>query len=129
LNYGWLAGLVDGDGCCVIRYNGPKKQLQGLLDVAVGKSSKQKQILYDLKEETGLGSAYGNHWTVHRPEELQVILLRIMPYLRLKRKQAELLMEFALIRTTHKYQPYLKREFELRAELQHLNIRSHNYQK
>lgn len=92
----YLAGIVDGEGYIAIRKNGNRYQPI----VKVGMTD--KEVVETLAETFG-GFVYVSKlksgrfiytWQVLKKELVEVTLTALLPYLRVKRKQADHLLEF-----------------------------------
>ena len=94
----WLAGFVDGDGSIMIAPSGRTYCVR--LRIA----NVDKQVLEHIREETGLGIIYqmkhyrrarrvSYEWAVNSVQARRV-LEAILPYLKIKKIQAELALEF-----------------------------------
>jgi len=100
--YGYLAGILDGEGCLsitagqkatCINYNSTlqvqntSKQLIDWLQTKFGGS-----VYLSKKETEKTKEAY--MWRVLKKKEIEVLLLATLPYLVVKREQAKILLEF-----------------------------------
>jgi len=130
----YLAGLLDGDGSIyfIIRKNS--------IEPKIVFSNTSKQLIEDLKDLIPLENIV--YWEKHpknknarisyyirieKAEALKTFLENIVPYLRRKRRQAELMLEYVTSRlerrkikgTVH----YSEREKEIAKEVKKLNRR------
>ena len=100
LEMAYLAGLFDGEGCITIRRNSSKgKQLA--LDCALGMTNQYVPNLFQFHFQGSVSFCKGrkeNHnnswlWQISARKAL-AFLEEILPYLRLKRAEAELAIAF-----------------------------------
>ena len=106
-DYAWLAGFLDGEGHLTIRYQRSKRDClvtSTVATIAVSQAHPREAILYWMKESfggtiscssTGPRSAFHNkayRWSITGAGAVE-ICRRVFPYLRLKRRQAELIIE------------------------------------
>lgn len=98
-DWSYLAGFIDGEGCISVFSSGKKGRYYPRLSIA---QADQVQ-LYELYELFGVGrlsfrrktkankaTGTGITWNVRNHVQLKWVLEGVMPYLRLKRRQAEL---------------------------------------
>ena len=132
----YIAGLMDGEGYISVNKSKPKRkkgwvQLYPMIvfssvdDVLVrwlGKTIKMGT--------TWIGRDKGNHrgyksLTIRKQIDAMKFLKKIYPHLKLKRRQAELAMEFIKGRNGRKsfHLPYSKRAHEIYEELRVLNAK------
>lgn len=85
----YVAGFVDGEGCMGIYANGTSLRLS----VQIGQ--KDKSVLVYIQGVIGGSLSFKNYWTLAWfNAEAAIMLRQILPYLVLKRQQAELCVEF-----------------------------------
>jgi len=126
----YLAGLIDGDGCISIRPYGKKHTFSPRIEV----SSKNYDFLEKLKNIIGGGSisrqvdrrngSITYHLYFEKLEDCKKILEAITPFLILKKRQGELLLEFCNIRLQRpiwKRLEFTEREKEIYMEIRKLN--------
>ena len=100
--FGYLAGILDGEGCLTIGA-GQKETCTNYNSIIVV-SNTNKGLVDWLQTKFG-GSVYlcrkqqGNQkeaymWRVLKKKEIELLLLATLPYLVIKREQAKLLLEF-----------------------------------
>jgi hypothetical protein len=114
MSWQYIAGLVDGEGC--IQLIKAKKFWYPSISI----SQKNQSFLQLLKQEIGFGGVYGNNFTVAN-RNASKFLEFTLPYLVIKRSEAELL-NHALLILKHKsrryYQPAIEKELvEISEEL------------
>lgn len=127
----WLAGLTDGEGYLGICWNKRKGKQIGeycLIPTYRIKITEKKAIeeidrmysgnIYFQEMEN---NEYKNQWSyeLHSKEDVLNLMEKIEPYLRVKKRQAELLIEFCRNRKQHT--KYTDRELEIYEELRKLN--------
>ena len=96
--FAYIAGFLDGDGSIffqIVNRKGQKKRFQIRCSIAFYQKTEYVEILEWLKNYFGAG--YIRHrktgisdYTIVEPKEVERILLLLKPYIRLKKKQAEL---------------------------------------
>jgi hypothetical protein len=98
--YCWLAGFADGDGSIGIRRNTLPKQ-KFAYKPYLSLSQKDRSVLDFVKSHIGgcvVQDKYKNinhhHFFIYDHNRLLKILPRLIPYLQVKRKQAELMLEY-----------------------------------
>lgn len=133
---GWFAGIIDGEGSLTININSTRRSIYPRLWIAaISKEMIEKCI--DTLE--GLGVEYLVRWEVASKDgirkshhyvaittckRLEQILEVIKDYLVVKRKHADLVLEFCKIRLSLPYgHPYTQRELELFQEIKPLQIK------
>jgi len=99
----YLAGFVDGEGCITARLR--RGGVDGDMEIA----SVMREQLVRLQEETGVGSVRAKRIRNKKAKQIHVwnislcslgsLLVQLLPYLRLKKKQAELM----LVLTSYEY--------------------------
>lgn len=108
-NLGYIAGLFDGEGCITIYYD-KSRVTYGKLNPMFRISNTYRSVLDEIKTLTGFGkidngritgipSKYGIKkpvytFKVYRLYEMLGLIKILLPYLRIKRKQAEIFIEF-----------------------------------
>lgn len=88
MNDAWAAGFIDGEGCF---YAGVTSRGRTQARLQVGQNDRFALEL--LQELFGCGSIYVSRdthvWTVGKGSDLQRVIERVLPYLVVKRRQAE----------------------------------------
>jgi len=126
----YLAGLIDGEGTVSItKQKQYKRKLFALRPWLIVSNTNAPLILF-LKRNYG-GSIHrqkqrGNskpelRWQVLEQKEIKNILVRVFPYLRIKKVRAKLLLRFLISREKRK--PYSKRELAIFEKIKYLNRR------
>lgn len=95
----YVAGLIDGDGC--IRFQSRKKgRRRRQPEVSV--SNNCLDVLKWLEERFGgriycerrRGRRLSYSWRVFRKDEVRRLLVKVLPYLKVRRRQAELVLYY-----------------------------------
>jgi len=115
----YIAGLIDGEGTI-----GVHKGKGACLTPRVQIANTNIPILTWLLEKIGTGY-------VHRTEyetafyDVKPLLTATLPYLKIKKRQAELVMEFVDLRLSRSkwFDQFTQREIEIREELRKLNMK------
>jgi len=129
----YIAGFIDGEGSfCIAKCNHSTKwvSLTPLLSI----SNSNKEILLWIQKKIGKGTIvkdvrkgknYKTRWQYSKQGfGLLPFLLKIIPYLRIKKKHAILLKKFITIRLNQKFkEPYSDKLWEIYEELKKLNKR------
>lgn len=100
----YIAAFFDGEGCIAITRSKPKERREYLYSVDVYASNTKVQVLSWMRDSTRLGVVQPKHderptvkrcwiWRL-RNDEVRILLPQIMPYLKIKLQQAELVLEF-----------------------------------
>ena len=129
----YIAGLIDGEGCITVYYIKNPNSPQGFRlrpQIQIGNTN--KLIIYWLKETTGVGvlsihkqskakwkTCYS--WYLYVISDIKALLEEILPYLKVKKHQAELLLEFCKLRLKNIRKWYSDREIQIYQELKKLN--------
>ena len=99
----YLAGLFDGEGHVTVTRN--RANAREYLTVGCGISNQNRSVLETIREQYGGGIYCGNHATetrkatyawLARSVEMTQFLQAVLPYLQIKRRQAELGIEFQI---------------------------------
>ncbi len=126
----WLAGFIDGEGCFIMQATNYKdgKESGGFTPV-LSICQKDLALLEYIRDSIGMGFIppstikRGYPYLYFTSGKLRKLLQLILPHLRLKRRQAEILLEVSIFnRNVHKQgrglQPWHKAKLtELRKEL------------
>ena len=121
----YLAGFIDGEGCINIQHNSARPEgSNSRVRLIVSQSKFQSKVLDEIKTfleakgyhctiTEGKNSVTSKnpdgvirHLTMYRMDEIKHLLIELLPYLRVKRKNAKGAIEFI---TTYK-KPYKKKE-------------------
>lgn len=112
--YAYAAGVIDGEGCIssALEPNGGKYRVQ----VAV--SQREPEVIAWLATTLGgkvwtCNTRTRRLWKVTPRHEVRELLTNVLPYLTLKKPQAELAIEMSLL-------PPIERQHEIHLELQRL---------
>ena len=95
----YLAGLFDGDGCVVINRIKLPGRPSPAFCLTVQYAQKECSILERWRDKLGLGTIYHKHkagtneWTMNG-QDAETFLKMILPYLDLKRAEAEIGLKF-----------------------------------
>jgi len=133
---GWLAALIDGEGSLGLLISKPNKYHEtDLMIPRIDISNTCKALIDKVCEVTGIFQIYkGNRgnsckpvwvWRCSSVLGILNILNAVKPYLIVKRKQAELLIEFCNLRL--KNEKYTEREYEIVKLLKKLNEKGVEY--
>jgi len=123
----YIAGFFDGDGHASISWSGSAS-----LKLEVGFCNNYRPILEEIRcYFHNYGKIYfikpklrrqkeSFRYKIWRMREVKEILEEMLPYLRIKKRQAELILEFINLRLAHGYirTPYTSSELEIFAQLQ-----------
>lgn len=134
LDAAYIAGFIDGEGCIFARRT--KSRNTESVACGIAFSLTDHALLLQLQGLTGLGnvgkrpapknSAWKEQWYWEIPSQQSVKLLGVvLPFLKMKRRQGELLLELAGLKrkSTTKGQFNMERQLEIQAEMQLLNRR------
>lgn len=112
ISWEYMAGIIDADGCINTTKTGAKRNVVGRVTIA----NTNQEFLHTLKTQFGgtvsirkTGAKkgwkpYGSiSWTNRQAEH---ILLNVLPFLLIKKKQAELCLELIQMRNTSKKERY-----------------------
>ena len=125
--YGYLAGIIDGEGCITIGAGKKETCINYNALVLVQNTSKKLidwlqanfggQIYLSKKETEKNKEAW--MWRLTKQKDIEILLLSILPYLIIKREQAKVLLNFVRLGRTTPVESRLKAYEEIRA----LNVR------
>jgi hypothetical protein len=100
-DWAYLAGFIDGEGCISTHPgNGSNPNHKRWRPIFSAQQADQVYLL-SIYEKFGIGhfmlkktkTSINGRWVVNKPLELQLMLTKAMPYLKLKKFQAELALE------------------------------------
>ena len=122
------AWVIAAEGCITLTIH---KYSQGPAYyeswISVGQKTENKQFVIEFKKIVGVGKIYkcgkNTIWSINKFEYIKYVLENILPYLPIKRQQAESLLEYVnsrISRPRHKA-PYTQREREIAEEIRELN--------
>ncbi|MFH1720252.1 MAG: LAGLIDADG family homing endonuclease [Patescibacteria group bacterium] len=106
LDWAYIAGFLDGDGSIYVRLK-PNSTYRFKFQIApyvvFYQSSKQKEFLYDLKNLLKFGYVRERNdgvseYIVGDMCSIKLLLLNVLPYLRLKKEQAELMLRILSVK-------------------------------
>ena len=106
----WLACAIDGEGS--ITYGHRQRWILFKVQVANTKI----EFLEFAKQITGCGQIYGYKWVVYRLADIEAILKQVLPFLIIKRHQAELVLKIAESKESNSVE-----RFEVMEEVKRLN--------
>jgi hypothetical protein len=134
LDLGYIAGFVDGEGCFRFHYDKGSSYRPEIVIV-----NTNKEVLKWIKNKIGgrLDSEkrYNNKWkALHRLvvgsiKNVYFLLKKLEPHLKVKRKQANLMLKFCELRlncNSHG-EPYTERELQIINEMKALNKKGNIY--
>jgi len=130
----YIAGLLDGEGSITVQRSTYSKRFPSstkdfYVNPQLAIVNSDLTVLKDIQKVLG-GRIYSRrkqrpHHTLYwsKTEEILTVLSKLYPYLRIKRKQAELLMEFCLKKIRHGRvkEPYPPEVLELDRAIASLN--------
>lgn len=127
VNYIYLSGILDGEGCLTVGAGKRETCINYNPIVVVQNTNKE---LIDWLQATFGGQTYLSKkqtkrtkaawsWRITKKETIEKLLLAVLPYLRIKREQAILLLKFVRLERTS---PTIQR-VELYEGLRKLNFR------
>jgi len=128
----YLAGFFDGEGCISIHRHQDKKTKRGYVLVPrITVANTRQEVVEWFKPfgfsvrrtKNGKNSKDVYRIELERLSVIQRFLQELSPFLRLKKKQADLLLEFCSSRLEDKTYCYTQRELKIRDELSELNMR------
>lgn len=98
--FSYLAGLVDGDGCFFIHFETDitnKRSLRMTPEIGIGLHIDSSWLLYEVKDEFG-GNVHWHRkdarkWSMTKRKELRLLIENLLPYLRLKKERAKLILK------------------------------------
>jgi hypothetical protein len=112
--YAYLAGLIDGEGCLFIsKYQG-KHNVTPVYRAQIIICMTNKEVIDYICEVTGAGKSYFSparsdklshiyRWVVNSYDDIKIILNGIMPHLRVKKTEAEMMLDFVSIKVKRSY--------------------------
>ncbi len=130
--FAYLAGLIDGDGAIMASLEKHSEKRYGFrVRVIVKIAQKKKEFIDWIPNTFGVGSVRSCdnsfEWLVRDQKEIALFLQRILPFLRIKRKQA--LIATIILRESISSKEDLIKVAELADSLASLNVRSRNRRK
>ncbi|MCJ7759985.1 LAGLIDADG family homing endonuclease [Candidatus Bathyarchaeota archaeon] len=131
----YLAGFFDGEGCISIHRHADRKTKRGFVLVPRITITNTKKEIIEWFEPFGFSNrciTNGKNANIlyrtelERLEAVRAFLQKMSLVLTLKRKQADLVLEFCNSRLENRTYCYTERELKIREELQILNKRGRN---
>lgn len=124
----YVAGMVDGEGCISARYFEQNSIHNDLgysnirMDVRIYNKNRESLELCQQVIGGTLYQRVNTHWILYltNRKQMKAGLLKILPYLIIKRCQAELLLELIDLRSD-KHHGFTEREIEIIEEFRTLN--------
>jgi hypothetical protein len=120
---GYIAGIIDGEGTITILKNRDNRNRSGYCyRQVVQVANTNRDVIEWLRQTTGLGYVAvcnGNNgrkfyaWRIHGKDASKLLPI-ILPCLKIKRKNAELLLEYQKIMRPHRQRRYMGKD-----ELEH----------
>ena len=97
----YLAGFLDGDGSIYVRVKPNKSYRFGFQiapTIAFFQSAKEESKITEIQKDYELGYLRKRNdgiieWVIGREKEIRIIVKNTIPFLRLKKKQAKLMLE------------------------------------
>lgn len=133
VNKAYISGLIDGDGAimaCIERH--AEKKFGFRIRIYIKITQNNDKILNWCKFVTGMGNIRNvrnkeHEWLVRTQEDANLLLEFLIPYLRVKKKQAKLARK--ILNTKIKSAKKLLKIAELADSLSKLNVRSQGRRK
>ena len=99
--WSWLAGFIDGEGSIGIRRNAYKKQRFSYKPY-FSLAQKNRNVIDFIQSkiggliavDKGKPNCFYHHFFIYNRDKLQDILPKLIPFLKIKNKQAELMLEY-----------------------------------
>lgn len=123
----YIAGIIDGEGTITLYVHG------GIMTSIIDLCNNHLGLIDWLEEHLHCGSRYTNinhkrvrptyHIKFYRLLDVKALLEQVLPYLIVKRKQAELVLEFCNLRLQDKFLEYNPKLYDLAIEVRKLNER------
>ena len=97
----YLAGFIDGDGCInaqIVKREDYKLKFQIRVSITLFQETKHHWFLLQIHKQIGYGSIRKrpdgmSEYAIVGPQIVTTILKQLLPYLRIKRRQAELVLQ------------------------------------
>lgn len=125
---GWLAGLIDGEGCLCLNKHKDKHSRAGYSMVPTLQITNNcLPLLQRVRETIGAGSIHRQHnsfnYALTSSERLFEVLIQVKPFLIVKRKQAEILLKAHALNQQHYHghTPHKERLLTLHGIMRGLN--------
>jgi hypothetical protein len=128
----WLAAVLDCEGTISVHRSGQwYKPTLNVTSTCIDLVRKVEQVTDAGFVTKQAFAQFKNHpewktpwrWEVHRLDKVAVILKEVIPWMIVKRKQAELLLEFCEKRLKHPHHPLTEEERNLADRIRQLNTR------
>jgi hypothetical protein len=108
VDYIYLSGILDGEGCITVGAGKKETCINYNPIVCVQNTSKE---LIDWLQKTFGGQVYLSKketsktkaawmWRITKKKSIELLLLAVLPYIRIKREQAKLLLDFSRLERT-----------------------------
>jgi uncharacterized protein with ATP-grasp and redox domains len=128
----YLAGLIDGDGAIMAWIEKhPEKKFKFRVRLALKVTLNQKQILEWIRKKVKFGYLKKNRnqyeWCSQDQEKIEKFLSKVLPFLKVKKKQAEIALKIAKIKV-ESFEDLVKKA-KLADSLAKLNNRSEGIRK
>jgi uncharacterized protein with ATP-grasp and redox domains len=128
----YLAGFIDGDGAIMAWIERhPEKKFKFRVRLALKVTLNQKQILERIRKKVKFGYLKKNRnqyeWCSQDQEKIEKFLSKVFPFLKVKKKQAEIALKIAKIKV-ESFKDLLKKA-KLTDSLAKLNNRSEGIRK
>ena len=93
--YAYLAGFIDGEGCFLVHKHKNKRCSLGYSwQISMTITQYNFKFLQEIVKELGYGQlVISRHFICFSSNHLRVLIPKILPYLRIKKPQAELVLE------------------------------------
>ena len=126
---GYIAGIIDGEGSLMV-YPFKSKEGYTIYQARLAVGNTKKELIDYLEKTTGIGRVRVSHtsqgkpfyyWALHG-NNIRKFLPSILPYLLLKRKQAELLLEYlSIVKVGYRHLQGEDKRVGIAAEMRRLN--------
>ncbi len=101
LKLAYLAGFIDGDGCIngqIIKSNDYKRKFKLQVSVVIFQKASRRWFIDDLQKTIEMGYVRERkdgmlELTIRTPKDVELIIRKLMPYLIMKKPQAELVLK------------------------------------
>lgn len=129
LDFAYFAGLFDGEGSISFAHRKTRHFLEPKISITNTDKAIMEEVhlnfgghLYSYPDKRNPNWKQRYEWYVHNMNDIEIFLSKILPYLKIKHKQAELMIEFISLRKGLKgkkrfSKKHASREFEIKGEM------------
>jgi hypothetical protein len=135
----YLAGIIDGEGWIGLTRHTNKEVRSGytiIPVISIHMVGKQAiETIYEMFENVGLPSYYihlqtSSRWSIKGRKRVVPVLEALLPHLRIKKAQAQLVLEYDAVRLMRPYRSSpTEHEVEIMDQVRALNIKGKNPQR